>query len=405
MKKLFIVLFTCSAICSKAQITVDSQGNVGIGTSSTSLSKVSVNSTGYSDSEMTVLGRNIGIRAIHDGAAHWGNAIIADSKPANTNFAVGVRSEAHNSSPLTSGRTFGVFADAGNATSGWNYAVFGRLSGSNNGAAVYGTISNSENGVNTGGKYAGYFNGATKVAGNLTVTGAIDGVILSSSLPNNILSETYDANSEYDFSRKLQNLELSTYFIKEPTSLMQNELTGDTIADKTELTLIEKQNYEKLHYGINVNQLREIFPDIVYEKEDGTTAVNYMEMIPILVQTINELNNRIKSMEGAKARMEVQTRQTSSIDELDYGYSVLSQNSPNPFNTSTSISLCIPKYSNSAMLYFYDTSGKQIKEIDIRSTGKTEMNVNASDFNPGIYIYTLIVDGKCISSKRMIVTK
>lgn len=83
----------------------------------------------------------------------------------------------------------------------------------------------------------------------------------------------------------------------------------------------------------------------------------------------------------------------------------LSQNSPNPFNTVSSISLNIPNGTKSAVLYFYDASGKQINEKDITNTGKADVSIIASDFAPGIYIYSLIVDGKCVSSKRMIVTR
>ena len=53
----------------------------------------------------------------------------------------------------------------------------------------------------------------------------------------------------------------------------------------------------------------------------------------------------------------------------------------------------------------YDASGKQINEKDITNTGKADVSIIASDFAPGIYIYSLIVDGKCVSSKRMIVTR
>ena len=404
MKKYILILLTCSTICGKAQVTVDSQGNVGIGTSSTSLSKVSVNCTGYSDSEMTVFSENTGIRAIHQGNGNWGYAMYAQSNPANTNFTVGLRSEASNSSPSTSGRNFGVFADAGNATSGWNYALFGRLSGTNNGAAVYGTISDTENGINTGGSYAGYFNGATKVAGNLTVTGSIDGVILSNSLPRTSLSETYDTYGGNEFSDKLQNLRLTSYFINGDALTSQNESCGDTIADIRTLTKIEKQNYEKMHYGLNAQQLQTVFPELVYEKEDGSSGVNYIEMIPILVQTINELNNKIRELEVAQGKYS-QARSISSINEIDGETCFLSQNSPNPFNTVSSISLNIPNGTKSAVLYFYDASGKQINEKDITNTGKADVSIIASDFAPGIYIYSLIVDGKCVSSKRMIVTR
>ena len=37
----------------------------------------------------------------------------------------------------------------------------------------------------------------------------------------------------------------------------------------------------------------------------------------------------------------------------------------------------------------YDASGKQINEKDITNTGKADVSIIASDFAPGIYIYTV----------------
>ena len=202
----------------------------------------------------------------------------------------------------------------------------------------------------------------------------------------------------------MQNLRLTSFFINGDALTSRNESYGYTIADVRTLTNIEKQNYEKLHYGLNTVQLQTVFPELVYEKEDGSYGVNYIEMIPILVQTINELNNKIKELEVAQGKYS-QARLTSSINDINGETCFLSQNSPNPFNTTSSISLNIPNEKKSAVLYFYDASGKQINEQNISSTGKTEVSIIASDFVPGIYIYSLVVDGKCVSSKRMIVTR
>ena len=49
---------------------------------------------------------------------------------------------------------------------------------------------------------------------------------------------------------------------------------------------------------MDVDKLKEAFPELVYEKEDGTTGVNYVEMIPILVQVINNLSDEIKVLKS-----------------------------------------------------------------------------------------------------------
>ncbi len=82
----------------------------------------------------------------------------------------------------------------------------------------------------------------------------------------------------------------------------------------------------------------------------------------------------------------------------------LHQNSPNPFNHDTEIKMNIPSTSNSAKLFIYNVQGKQIKSINILDKGLVSTNIKGSELEPGIYLYSLIIDGQEISTKRMILT-
>ncbi len=61
-----------------------------------------------------------------------------------------------------------------------------------------------------------------------------------------------------------------------------------------------------LQYGFVAQELKEIFPDLVIEREDGILGIRYSGLIPILVKTIEEqqeeidaLNDRITALENA----------------------------------------------------------------------------------------------------------
>ena len=58
-----------------------------------------------------------------------------------------------------------------------------------------------------------------------------------------------------------------------------------------------------------------------------------------------------------------------------------------------------------ASLYIYNMNGLQIKHIQITQKGKGSISINASELRPGMYLYTLIVDGIEIDTKRMILTE
>ena len=83
----------------------------------------------------------------------------------------------------------------------------------------------------------------------------------------------------------------------------------------------------------------------------------------------------------------------------------LSQNKPNPFSVNTTIDMIIPESVASAMLYIYDLQGKQIKAMIVAGRGATSETIYGSELQAGLYIYSLVTDGKLIGSKQMILTE
>ncbi|QEC66739.1 T9SS type A sorting domain-containing protein [Panacibacter ginsenosidivorans] len=77
---------------------------------------------------------------------------------------------------------------------------------------------------------------------------------------------------------------------------------------------------------------------------------------------------------------------------------------PNPLRNTTSIRYNIPADAKNASLVITDMSGKAIKQLSVKA-GSGIINIDASSLNAGIYNYTLIVDGRTIEAKRMVVPK
>lgn len=85
----------------------------------------------------------------------------------------------------------------------------------------------------------------------------------------------------------------------------------------------------------------------------------------------------------------------------------LKQNYPNPFNPVTTIEFNLPKQSL-VSLKIYDISGKEIEsEISklYLNPGNYKVNFNGADYPSGVYFYSIIIDNKIISSKKMILIK
>lgn len=389
-----LLLLSTSAF---SQIKVDNNGNsmFGLSSSQAPLSTISVGCIGRTDSKLTVLGDSVGLFAYRDGLSHpnWGNAIQAKSRVGTANFCVGIRSEATNSTASSSNRAYGIYSIAGNATSGYNYGIFGRLSGTNNGAAVYGTISDSENGINTCGQYAGFFNGATKVVGDLTVTGTVNGLVLGTAVSDtdaiSPLTLNEDVQSENDnLTDKIGQLNLLSYYLPQAYNINTiNTIVSDSTETQQTISKISAQSIEKRHFGLSLEQLKELFPDLVYEQENGTYGVNYMEMVPILVKTINELNKRVSILEGE-----------STTSAPPSKARILS-------NTTSVIKLKVDNNIKNAFINVYSIDGVFVKKLKVTGRGVLSMSLPKDDLSDGLYLFALVVDGNIVSTRRIAIEK
>ena len=183
------------------------------------------------------------------------------------------------------------------------------------------------------------------------------------------------------------------------TQEMLNEYAKDAPLQKT-----------KVSYGLAADQLKEVYPNLVIEDEYGNVSINYVEMIPLLVQSINELNAKIAELEGGgNGNVELMARDrgnATGIDALDDTEVLsLAQNKPNPFSERTTIEVTIPESTTNAALFIYDMNGKQVKQINITERGKTNVSITSEGLEPGMFLYSLIADGKIVSTKKMILTK
>jgi len=84
----------------------------------------------------------------------------------------------------------------------------------------------------------------------------------------------------------------------------------------------------------------------------------------------------------------------------------LYQNFPNPFNPSTTIRFSIKAYSN-VKISISDILGRNVSLLvnSNMDTGVYEVNWKATNFSSGVYFYTLYINNKLVSVKKLLLTK
>lgn len=396
----FILTFLLAAMEANAQIFTT---NVSIKGGNSPLSTLSVNSAGSYEHSAFIAGTNKGLKCNRNGSTNWGTAIEGFSSVANTSYCAGVHGYAYNGSSST-GRAYGVLGRGGYATSGHNYGVFGQLIGEGNGAGVYGTDSSSDFGENVGNRYAGYFSGNVRITNNLTVFGSINGRLIGKGISSSFPQKQIAANSIDNVAELFRGLNACCYY-EEDAYENETKQEGDTLVTKRPLTAFQIQDFSKQHYALSAEDLKKLFPDLVYDEEDGTKSINYMEMIPLLVQAVGELKSEINRLQNLN-NMLVKGVETGMEDFEDKGgKSSLGQNRPNPFSISTSIPVSLPETAEYATLHIYDLNGKLLQKKNLTKRGNFIEAVSLHGCEEGLYLYSLVVDGMLIQTRRMLLEK
>jgi len=138
-------------------------------------------------------------------------------------------------------------------------------------------------------------------------------------------------------------------------------------------------------------------------------ANEFIETLKVQQGIINELKQKVEKLEENTPAVNLRsgTEENSVMDLPDavVAQCKLYQNTPNPFNQNTQIRFYIPESVNVAQLCIYNLQGTQIKQILIAQRGESSQWISGSELSAGMYLYALIVDGKEVDTKRMILTK
>lgn len=359
MKKTFITtILTFGCLSAFSQLKVNADGSVIAGTNNFSGYYVQL---GASSSKTS--GYNIGV---------GGNSIITG----NGGISCGVLGRAKN----INGMTYGVAGDlhssctAGAGIIGANTGILGYI---------------------VGGKYAGYFYGNTYVNGTLTATQVQQ--TSDRRLKENITPLSTTENSTLN---KLLDINIVS-FNYAPKMLLKNLPDSISIDEASKCTGI---SLDKKHIGLIAQELQMLYPDLVEEGQDGYLTVNYIELIPILIRSIQELNKKVEELENTSSRESLMLKSVAGIESNTTNNNILFQNNPNPFKGETTIRFSLAENVKSAAICIFDMTGKMLRKLPI-SSDESCVTVSGWELGEGMFLYSLIVNGKEIDTKRMIIAK
>lgn len=149
------------------------------------------------------------------------------------------------------------------------------------------------------------------------------------------------------------------------------------------------------------------------ENEGDNYSLAYGQFVVPLVKGMQEQQHMIEEL---KKQLEEQKQLTSELQNR-LGYQTgsansteasdgfwMSQNEPNPFSYETVVKFNLPQRFKTGRMVVCDLTGKQIFSQEIKERGTSSVVLSSENLTAGIYIYTMIGDGKILDSKKLIVS-
>ncbi|MDR0207520.1 MAG: tail fiber domain-containing protein [Bacteroidales bacterium] len=249
-----------------------------------------------------------------------------------------------------------------------------------------------------------------------------------------------DLSSSLDQLKQLQSVSYNLKEEKKEEVIPEKFLADDVDIEalKTEISKVPKHNEYLLSrnfYGFLAQDVQKLFPDLVYADDEGMLSVDYIGMIPLLVNGLQEQQQLIenlqqKEVEFVKEQIRIQQEiealrevlntcckitqseyimdESNAVEKNSSIHSermVLYQNAPNPFNETTTIQCYIPKTIQKAELCIYNMQGTQVKCVSVSERGSVNIQILAGQLTSGIYTYLLIGDKQTGDAKQMVLTK
>ena len=324
MRKIFLALVVAVAtVNTNAQLVVDSLGHVGIGTEAPK-SRLAIGGNGdsitsfycyagdnrygicasnYSNKDETTYGFYSMVRNCSSGSCYGVHATaISNNNSITTRYNIGL----------------GGYASCGYTAVG----VMGAKAPLSsipciNFAGVYGAETFTfPNFGNYSGTYAGYFKGKVRVTNGIYATLLSPSAsTLAKQDETVVLSDRTE--SVTDKLKNVQTLQFHRYnnvkeHIAEDTYSSESKTVNkglDSLAVDSEEE--PEQYLSPVQYGLDAEQLKAVYPELVYEDANGNTSINYVEMVPLLVQSIKELSAKVVALEE-QLGVQKQTKRTKS---------------------------------------------------------------------------------------------
>ena len=394
-KTITLILAMFMAVSGSAQLKVDSIGRIRLGNDVPASNNTFVNRFNTTITNSTRDGALL-LNNYNNPGALWGlNVNLSSSIAAPT--AVYAFTQANYDNTIVCGTrsiAYGTYTAAGPQHL---VGLFGGAeydASTTTCAGVYGSSQSNYTTPNIAGYYAGYFYGDVRATGTIYGTLVSPSSVSSPSQSGTIINLSEEATRGESITERLRQVDLlQMERINKDGSVAANKIIEGATCINEEGRVIPAKDpvqtkLSSVSYGLAADQLKEVYPELVYEDKEGNYSINYIEMVPLLVQSIKELSAEVAIL---KEQLGVQNSSKA----------IKAKSSP--MDIADNVNLSIPGKAQRIQLNIYDLSGKMVRTTDVNESVDVRLSAYTKGLPAGTYAYSLVVDGKKKKAHKIMV--
>lgn len=381
-------------------------GNTSVGYKALYADTTGSNNVAVGSNALTALKSGTGNVAI-------GASALETTKAAGSNTAIGISAMRDNGAGLENA-ALGAYALFDNTTGDNNTAVGarsmqGNTKGNNNTALGARTNFSSNNLINA--TAIGYL--TTVNASNKVVVGNTAVTVIGGQVNWSVLS---DGRFKKNIKQNVPGLEFISKLKPVTYNIDVEKLDahfGSTVSENADKDM-RAAAARKMRTGFIAQEVEQTAKEIGYDfdgvnapqTEHDNYSIAYADFVPSLVKAVQQLaaqnESQQKEIEELKNTIALlNSNRANTAKGIKVQGASLSQNVPNPFQHSTIIEYAVPANVRAAKIIVTDMAGTVVYQQNI-ATGKGKTAFNGSLLSAGTYQYSLVMDGKTVETKKMI---
>ncbi|MBL7806716.1 MAG: tail fiber domain-containing protein [Saprospiraceae bacterium] len=168
--------------------------------------------------------------------------------------------------------------------------------------------------------------------------------------------------------------------------------------------------------GFIAQEMQAVMPELVKVDAEGMMSVNYIGVIPVLVEALKEQHEAVAEKETRIAALEAKNAELqdrlarieaalgmSATDRQESPAAVTATISPNPSAGIVTVSLTNTASAKSVTMKILDSTGREIANRS--AAGVSSVQFDLSQYPSGVYVAQVVADGKMVSTNKVQLVK